>query len=101
MVDNSAHVLQLLGHLWRIRDGFVEVKINDVVSIVCDGNLIAIGLIGGGRTHSENRLALSLARGKVANGTHCVFVAEGSDFNGNGEAGTETIAKLGLVDCSI
>ena len=44
MVDDAARVLQLLGGLRRVLDRFGEEEVDDVVSIVRDGGLIAVHL---------------------------------------------------------
>mmetsp|Transcript_14234 Transcript_14234/g.29724 ORF Transcript_14234/g.29724 Transcript_14234/m.29724 type:complete len:269 (+) Transcript_14234:1881-2687(+) len=97
VVDNSAYGLDVFGHLSGILDGFFEVKIDDVVSVVGDGNFVSIGLIAGGGSHSEDGLA-SVAGFEGGNFPHGVLVAERSDLNGDGESGSESVAQLGVVD---
>lgn len=47
VVDNAAHILQISSHLPYVLDGSIEMKIDNVVSIIGDGNFITVGFIGG------------------------------------------------------
>lgn len=98
MVYNSTQTLKLVGHLWWVGNGFGEMKIDNVVTIVCHSNFITIGFVGGRRSHSKDRLALSLAGGKIPYLAHGVFVAKGGDFHGNWESRTKTITDLRFVN---
>ena len=97
MIDDTNGTLDLVGHLDGVFDGFLEVKVDNVVAIVGDCDLIAVVDIGGGGSHTEDRLA-TLARWEGSNRTQGVLVAEGGDLHGNREAGSQAVAKLGLVD---
>ena len=98
VVDNTADSLDILGHLSGILDGFFEVKIDNVVSVVSDSNFVSVDLVVGRRSHTENRLA-SLARWEGGNFPHGVFVTERSDLDGNRESRSQSIGQLGFVNC--
>ena len=98
VVNNTAHGLDVLGHLSGILDSLIEVKIDNVVSVVGDGNFVSIRLVAGGRSHSEDGFA-SVARWKGGNFPHGVFVAEGSDLNGNRESRSQSVGQLRFIDC--
>ena len=97
MVDDTAHVLDIGGHLSGILDGFLEVKIDNVVSVVGDGNFVPVGLVAAGGSHSEDGLAAG-AGIEGSDLSHGVLVAEGGDLDGNGESGSQSIAELGFID---
>lgn len=98
VVDNTANSLDVFGHLSGILDWFFKVKIDNVVSVVGDSDFVSIVLVVGGGSHSEDGLA-SLARRKGSNFPHGVLVAEGGDFDGDGESRSQAVAQLGLVNC--
>ncbi len=97
MVDNSNGSLDLLCHLDSILDGLLEVQIDNVISIVGDGNLISIILVVGAGSHTEDGVASS-NRGESRDGAEGVFVAEGRDLDGDGEARSESVAEFGFID---
>mmetsp|Transcript_25749 Transcript_25749/g.70800 ORF Transcript_25749/g.70800 Transcript_25749/m.70800 type:complete len:290 (+) Transcript_25749:52-921(+) len=97
VVDDTADGLDVFGHLSCVLDGFLEVEVDNVVSIVGDGDFVSVGLVAGGGSHSEDGFA-SRAGFEGGNLSHGVFVAERCDLNGNGESGSQSIAQLGFVD---
>ena len=52
VVYNSNGALNFLCHLWCILDGFLEVKVYNIVSIVCDSDFITIILVILTRSHT-------------------------------------------------
>ena len=98
VVDNTANGLDVFGHLSGILDCLFEVKIDNVVSVVGDGNFVSVNLVVGGGSHAKNRLA-SLASWEGGNFSHGVFVAERSDLDGNRESRSQSIGQLGFVNC--
>ena len=97
MVDDATNVLDVGCHLPYILDGFREVQVDDVISIIGDSNFIPIDLVVGRTSHPQDRLA-TLAGWKCSNLSHGVFMAEGSDFDRDGEARAKTISQLRFVD---
>ena len=97
MVDDTADVLDISSHLAGILDGLFEVKIDNVVSIIGDSNIITVNFIGRGGSHTKNWLA-SFARWKGSDLSHSVLVAEWCYFNRDRESWSETIGQLGFVN---
>mmetsp|Transcript_33264 Transcript_33264/g.95716 ORF Transcript_33264/g.95716 Transcript_33264/m.95716 type:complete len:321 (+) Transcript_33264:121-1083(+) len=96
VVDDAHGRLELLTCGHRILDGCLELEVHDVVPVVCDCRLVAVGLVVGDVAQSQDRLATG-ERGKLGDLPHGVLVAEGHDFHRHREAGTEASAHLGLV----
>jgi hypothetical protein len=99
VVNNTTDVLDIFGHLSWVLDASFEVEVDNVVAIVCHGDLITIGLVAGRRSHSENSVA-SLARWQSSDLSHSVFMAERSDFYRDWEARSKCVRKFGFVNCS-
>merc|ERR1712176_903012 len=97
MVDHTAYGLDICCHLSCILDWLFKMKINNVVSVVGDGDLISIRLVAGRRSHSEDGLA-STARFEGGNFSHGVLVAERGDFDRNRESRSQSVAQLGFVN---
>ena len=85
VVNNTAHRLDVFRHLSCILDCLFEVKIDNVISVVGDSNFVSVRLVAGRGSHSEDGFA-SVAGFEGGNFSHGVFVAEGSDLNGNWES---------------
>lgn len=97
MVNDTANILKVRSHLSGVLDGCFEVKVDNVVPIVGYSDLVTIGRVAGGRSHSENGIA-PFARGQASNLSHGVFMAERSDFDRNRETRSKSVCKLGLVN---
>ena len=97
VVDDADGVFERGGGGVDVLDGLLEVEVDDVVAVVGDGDLIAVGLVGGGGAHAEDSLA-ARDGGKRGDGAEGVHVAERGDLDGEGEPGAEALAQLGVVD---
>lgn len=91
MIDNTNCILNLVSHLNGILDGLLKVQINNVVAIVGNGNLVTVVDVGGRGSHAKDGLA-SRAGWEGGDGAQGVLVAEGSDFDGDGETRSEAVA---------
>ena len=98
MVDNTANSLDVCGHLSSILDGFIKVKINNVISIVGDSDFVSIRLVGGRGPHSEDWFASS-ARFETRNFSHRVLVTEGSDLDRDRKSRSQSVAQLRFINC--
>lgn len=87
MIDHPHCILQLARHLRSILNRFREMQIDDVIPIVRDSYFVPVRFVGGAGSHAKNGSA-SLAGGQCGDGADGVLVAEGCDFDGEGEAGS-------------
>ena len=100
MINHTAHILEFLSHLGGVLDWFCKMKIDNVVTVIGNGNLITIDLIVRGGSHTQQRLA-ARTRGKSGNRAHSVRMAKGSNLHRNRKSRSKTIAKFGFVHCIV
>mmetsp|Transcript_110554 Transcript_110554/g.191615 ORF Transcript_110554/g.191615 Transcript_110554/m.191615 type:complete len:379 (+) Transcript_110554:873-2009(+) len=99
MVNNTNSVLQLRSSCRGICNALLEVKVNDVVTIVSHSNVVTILDVGGGGSHAQDSLLqVGSNRREACNDTHGVLMAEGSDLHRQRETRAQTLAELGFVD---
>ena len=96
MIDHTAHILEFLSHFGGVLDWFCKMKIDNVVTVIGNGNLITIDFIVRGGSHTEQGVA-ARTRGKSSNRAHGVSMTKRSNLNGNRKSRSKTIAKLGFV----
>lgn len=96
VVDHTDRLLDGCCGCSDVGDGRCEFQIHDVVSIVGDRGLVAVGLVVGAVSCAQDRFApLELRQGRYD--THRVFMAKWRDFDGKREGWAEALAEFALV----
>ena len=97
MVDNSTHVFDIRSHLARVFDSRLEMKINNIVSVIGNGNVVPIALVTRAGSHTKDGLA-SLAGRERSDRSHGVLMAKRCNLHRDWETRSEGLCQLGFVD---
>mmetsp|Transcript_21442 Transcript_21442/g.34289 ORF Transcript_21442/g.34289 Transcript_21442/m.34289 type:complete len:204 (-) Transcript_21442:378-989(-) len=96
VVDDPNCGLELLAGSYWVLDGSLEFQVHNVVAVVGDRRLVAIGRVICDVSQPENRLTALKGR-KLGDLPHGVLVAKRHNFNGNREARAESVTNLRLI----